>query len=113
MLVAVYGTLRKGGGNDRLLSTSTYKGSVRTEPLYEMDNIGCPFVSRGGSDSILVEVYEVTQTVMNYLDMLEGYPNLYDRIQIPTPWGDSWMYVIEDYFFTGATYVPSGDWMER
>lgn len=113
MLVAVYGTLRKNGGNDRLLSTSEFKGSFRTEPLYSMYNIGCPFVSRGGTDSIMVEVYEVNSDVFSLLDMLESYPRLYDRIKIPTPWGEAWMYVIEDFEFVGASYVPSGDWMER
>jgi gamma-glutamylcyclotransferase (GGCT)/AIG2-like uncharacterized protein YtfP len=113
MLVAVYGTLRKGGGNDILLSGSEYKGSFRTEPIFTMFNIGCPYVSTGGTDSITVEVYSISDETLRWLDQLENYPGLYDRTQIDTPWGKAWMYIIDSFHFNGASYVPSGDWMKR
>lgn len=108
--VAVYGTLRKDCGNDYLLKDSVFLGQFRTDPKYTMYDAGCPFVSRGGQDSITVEVYAVDQYTLKNLDRLEHYPSLYNRIQIPTPWGDAWMYVMEDFFLAGADYVASGDW---
>ena len=95
-LVAVYGTLKQGRGNHRILETSQYLGDdwVSGFKLYES---GIPFAVPTGvpEDRIKVEVYEVTDPdVMDSLDWLEGHPVHYKRKKIlPDEWDEKvWVY---------------------
>ena len=109
-LVFVYGSLRKGYGNHRLLQDSEFKGYHNTEPAYTMYSLGpFPMVGETGHHSIVGEVYEVDEDTALALDNLEGYPHFYDRIIIDTEHGPAWMYVGGH---TGQI-VESGDWTEH
>lgn len=82
--VFVYGTLKKGLGNHRLLEGQTFIGKAETEPLYRLYNIGpypCMIAAENGN-SIIGEVYEVDANTLIRLDRLEGVPFLYDRANI-------------------------------
>lgn len=73
MLVAVYGTLKKGecnnrilqGGNANLLS----EGVVRGFKLYDS---GFPVAAHSDTDSIKVEVWDVFDDPIKTLDRLDG-----------------------------------------
>lgn len=90
-MVAVYGTLKRGRGNHRLLENSNVKyiGEYLTKKKYPMIQRGSiPFVGHGfeflGLDkevghNIVVEVYEVDSKTLERLDALEGHPNWYYR----------------------------------
>lgn len=70
---AVYGTLRKGYGNHRLLKNSKYLGTEKTTPNYEMYNVGWFPALVPGNESVVIEVYEVDDPhTMASLDRLEG-----------------------------------------
>tara|TARA_Y100001938_G_C8056410_1_gene414624 strand:+ start:1095 stop:1451 length:357 start_codon:yes stop_codon:yes gene_type:complete len=78
--VFVYGTLKQGRGNHRLLKSSTYVGEGITKKKYIMFKLGIPYVSEKQEHSnIQGEIYKVTPSVMRKLDLLEGHPNWYYR----------------------------------
>jgi gamma-glutamylaminecyclotransferase len=79
-LVAVYGSLKQGFGNHRLLEKANFIGSGETPPIYEMrgEGRGYPGIFKGDS-RVQVEVYSVTHEELKNLDSLEGHPNFYRR----------------------------------
>ena len=110
--VAVYGTLREGFGNHALLAKSKLLSREKTQPEFTMYSLGgFPFILHDGDTPMVVEVYEVDDTVMGSLDRLEGYPTFYDRKQIPTSQGDAWIYFMHTAY-RGTEVVDSGDWVK-
>lgn len=77
--VFVYGTLKEGFGNHRVLSSSRkVADAVTCSDSYSMVDGGFPTVVLGGSFHVKGELYEVTdENVMRNLDWLEGVPNLF------------------------------------
>ena len=81
--IFVYGSLRAGFGNHRLLKDSRYIGEAVTAPQYTMLHLGgFPGVVADGQTSIVGEVYEVDHDTLRLLDRLEGHPNFYARTPI-------------------------------
>ena len=81
-LVFVYGTLKRGQRNHRLLAASRFVGAATTRPLYRLHACGpYPCLVPAGADgrAIRGEVYEVDDTMLAQLDWLEGAPDLYRR----------------------------------
>lgn len=108
--VFVYGSLKRGYGNHHFLEKSMYQGNIVTHPEYTMYSLGAfPAVVEGGDTSIHGEVYEVTDSTMEALDFLEGYPSFYNRKKISTMYGDAWMYY-HDEEPSHAGVVESGEW---
>lgn len=82
MLIATYGTLKRGYGNNRILQAPNCKfvsdGVVRG---YKLFNSGFPVSSESGTDCIRVEVFEIGDpdtegdalVTLNRLDGLEGF----------------------------------------
>lgn len=109
-VVGVYGTLRKGYGNHRLLATAPFLGEGATADKYRMTARGIPFMLQGanaeGGHNVVLETYAVSN--MKAMDSLEGHPTFYKREQIPvavyvnSPDGgslievDAWVYIIND-----------------
>jgi gamma-glutamylcyclotransferase (GGCT)/AIG2-like uncharacterized protein YtfP len=117
-LVAVYGSLRKTMGNHNYyLSNSDYKGIFSTEPEYTLHSLSAyPGLKLNGNTSVVMEVYEVTENVLNNLNTLEGYsadrkPTFYDRIEIDTPWGKAFTYIYVNELLKDSI-VESGDWVD-
>lgn len=120
MLVVVYGTLRDGHYNNRLLDTSTKLSMVKLNGKATMySNGGFPilsFAETGNETEIVGELYEVPdQQAMARLDSLEGYPRWYNRTerQFTTAEGDTvtaWIYHQDQIF--DLPVVKSGDWNE-
>lgn len=111
MLVCVYGTLRAGCSNHRLLEGSEFLGSVSVDgwAMYSMG--GFPALVPAVGLAISGEVYRVTEAVMKTLDRLEGYPGWYDRTEVPTEFGDAWIYHFTDQAaVVGRRLIQSGDW---
>lgn len=105
--VAVYGSLKEGFGNHRLLTTSEKVGEdwVDGWTMYSLG--GFPAIVEGDG-SIKVEIYEVDDETFSRLDRLEGYPSFYDRKKVETSEGAAWIY----YHHTppAREIVESGEW---
>jgi len=114
-LISVYGSLRKGMGNDGLLTTSEYLGEFKTEPVFSLYSLGgYPGLKEGGNTSVVMEVYAVDDTVAARVDRLEGYTpggnnTFYDKIPIKTPYGEASVYIYVNNI-PQERLVESGDW---
>jgi len=103
-LVAVYGTLKKGFGNHRLLKRADFIGEGVTKDLYRLCVSGLPFLIDGISEegnNIEVEVYMCNPFEMMSLDALEGHPVFYERKMTPIVLSDgetydAWVYFVKD-----------------
>ena len=104
-LVAVCGTLKQNGSNHGLLGDSPLKCVGYTLPKYKLLSMGSYPGAISGDDSLVVEVYEVTDNVLARLDQLEGHPTFYERLLVPVyqllekssigvPIAEAWMYTI-------------------
>ena len=82
-LIFVYGTLKKGYGNNSLLNNSKFIGEAITTEKYALYKSGIPFVIKDEKISqIHGEVYEVAPDTLKVLDDLEGHPDWYNREEI-------------------------------
>ncbi|KAB2888115.1 MAG: gamma-glutamylcyclotransferase [Desulfobulbaceae bacterium] len=82
-LVFVYGTLKKGFSNHRLLAGSEYLGTAQTVEKYAMYSTGTPIVLKDEAVSpIHGELYRVNEATLVALDSLEGHPDWYRREEI-------------------------------
>lgn len=85
--VFVYGTLKRGWGNHRILEVpdAVFMGNAMTkEKYFNMVSLkNFPAVTRGGDCSIIGELYRVKKPVLDQMDVLEGHPSFYERSIIP------------------------------
>ena len=80
--VAVYGTLKRGYSNyNYYLTDSTYVGSGVTEDKYPLIIKGLPYMieQKGIGYNVNVDVFSVSDEVLQDLDRLEGHPTWYRR----------------------------------
>ena len=125
-LVFVYGTLKEGFGNNRLLSSSLLVGSRTTTdkgvllasgvPFF-MPSIAVPYDLSDLCAPIRGELWEIPEDdgTLEALDHLESEGSFYHRRLITTTAGElCWTYVILDptYFnyVTCATMNSQGEW---
>ena len=84
--VFVYGTLKMGLSNQRLLLTSDYLGDATTVDKWAMigADMAFPYVLEKEiqGHNITGEVYEVTDTTLANLDRLEGSPTHYHKVTV-------------------------------
>jgi gamma-glutamylaminecyclotransferase len=100
--IAVYGTLKPGGGNyySYLYGESTNIGHGKTVDQYPMVIQGLPYVveAPGKGHNIDVNVFNVSPDVLERIDGLEGHPSWYYRKKVDVKIGLSgrivscWMY---------------------
>lgn len=111
-LVAVYGTLRKGHHNhSKYMRTAVFRGYIKITDRYKMYSLGhFPAVVKAEGFDVYAEVYSVSDIAFKRLDSLEGYPTMYDREQISTPYGDAWIYYMKED--PNAKLIQDGDWVK-
>lgn len=100
--VFVYGTLKAGYGNNRLLKDSEFLGVAVTKDKFGMIGYGYPMAAaRGLGDQrrIVGEVYRVTDKVLADLDRLEWKGRLYDRVGTDVMIGDE-LHTVQMYVGT-------------
>jgi gamma-glutamylaminecyclotransferase len=120
-IVAVYGSLRRGFGNHRLLEGSTYLGEAMSPAEYTMLHLGgFPGIVRGGETAIKVELYEVDDDTLYRLDRLESHPSWYCRQDETFTLADgtqveAGVYVLPSSYNEGGRFamVTSGDWSNK
>lgn len=110
--IFVYGTLLKGGGNHRLLTTARFAGAARTAPAFELRDLGgCPGLVLGGTQAVMGEVYEVDEPTLAALDRLEGHPRFYRRSSIALEDGAvAEAYLLPAHRVEGCRVISSGSW---
>lgn len=117
-LFFVYGTLKQGYGNNRLLQTAKFLGNAITPAEYTLYNGGFPIVERGGETAIKGEVYETDdEQIIKRVYGLEGYSgkphaddNWYDVDRIETPFGEAEMFVMDKGKSGRTNILTSGLW---
>src|SRR5689334_21668927 len=94
-LVFVYGSLKQGHWNGRLLAGSRLLGPAETLMRMYMQqhrNGGFPYAVRSGRGDgrrpLRGEVYEVDAETLTRLDRLEGVPHHYQRTRVAVAIGD-------------------------
>lgn len=116
----VYGTLKRGYGNNYHLDNSTFLGEAETKPEYNLFNVGFPIAERKGTTSVKGEVWDVAEEDIDSIYRLEGYSgtptkdggdNWYDVDVINTPYGDAQIFVQEPGEGSKHGYpLPDGVW---
>lgn len=91
--VFVYGTLKRGYGNNRLLKEAVFLGTAQTKEKWAMiSNYSKTFPylieENEAGHNVQGEVYYVTDTELKSLDMLEGTPHHYRRNKITVEYKD-------------------------
>ena len=108
--VFVYGTLRENlpdmAGGGTLLGPAITEGRIYNLGAYPAVQVG-----KFGGNPIVGEVWEVTDQQLRNLDRYEGYPNLYQREQIETPYGIAYIYTMK-HLVRDAAVIESGDWFD-
>ena len=85
IILFVYGTLKRGQRNHRLLTGQEFVAPARTLPHYRLYDTGSyPCLVEDANNGVAVggEVYRVDESLLPRLDELEGTPKLFWRRQI-------------------------------
>ena len=83
--VFIYGTLKRGERNHRLLAGERFVGEAVTEPLYRLYDCGAyPALVEDAANGRAVrgEVYLVDPPTLRRLDALEAAPHLYQLLPV-------------------------------
>ena len=94
--VFVYGSLKRGYGNNNFLSDSKFVGEdVTKDNNYNLFSFGgFPGVIKGGGEKVLGELWEVDDDTLGHLDSLEGNGSFYQREIVPLESGEeAYMYI--------------------
>jgi gamma-glutamylaminecyclotransferase len=125
-MVAVYGSLKKGFHNHRLLEKSRHVGNGVVWD-WQMFSVGSyPMIAKG-LGKVYVEIYEVDGATFSNLDRLEGYPSYYNRKLVDVDdvacdgklmdgSGESvraWIYFGTDQQVSELPPVPRGIWTKN
>lgn len=119
MNVLVYGTLRRGLGNNRgYLAGSRYVGTLTVDGLacYEYCDRFPMAIMKNGEKTVC-EMYEVSEKTLARLDRLEGHPGFYTRVEIDvshpnTPSTRAFVYVGTLDQVCGMLHIRHGDWVK-
>lgn len=112
MQMLVYGTLRKGFGNEHFLRNAHFLGSARIAGFKMYDLGFFPGAVRAKDGMIYGEVYSLSsREEIKAVDRLEGHPTFYKREEISTPLGKSWIYLLaHPKQYEHYRIVPNGVW---
>lgn len=119
--VFVYGTLLQGFGNNHILDNQEFIGEAETREEFTLLNLsGFPGLIKSGETVIRGEVYNVDDTCLTRLDLLEGvHPyqpdsGLYCRLNIILADGQEVMtYCINREVGERFDVIESGDWRQH
>jgi gamma-glutamylcyclotransferase (GGCT)/AIG2-like uncharacterized protein YtfP len=109
--IFVYGTLMQGGHHHDTMQGAHFMGTARTLPEFELLCVDYyPALLRGGTTSVLGELYEVDARTLERLDELEEVPAYYLRQRIWLCDGsEADTYVMPRERVPAGTPIASGD----
>ena len=119
VLVGVYDSLRKVGKyHNAYMRNAEYLGVYYTEPEFTLYSLAREFpgLRRGGSTSVLLEIYRITREELKNMDFLQcsgndDSVNLYNRVEIDTPFGECYIYEYTKIIMNKPR-IESGDWFQ-
>lgn len=116
--VFVYGTLKRGYGNHRLLEKASFVGNATIKGFVMFDMGAFPGIM-SGKGIIHGELYNINDSILESLDRLEGYNSMYPerglynktttKAILDTRKVDSLVYVVNNPYST--TVIPEGIWL--
>jgi gamma-glutamylaminecyclotransferase len=112
----VYGTLKSGYSNNRLMANCTlYLKNARTEPGFTLYGTGIPFMVREfQSSGVKGEVWKVPMSQLPAIDRLEGHPEWYRREEIKLDTGIKvWAYLNPNVLKNRAALAIGEEWPVR
>jgi len=112
MKLYVYGTLRKGFRLNEYLGNATFLKKVTLKGFKMYDNGGSfPYVVHvpNSSATIVAELYEIDEKILEVCDRIEGIPYHYQRIEINNP-ETGFIYTVEQKKVQALRRIYSGDW---
>jgi len=113
-LIAVYGTLKQGFGNNRLLQDGGFEfvgNAVSVDAVFDMGGGGYPVVKYTPEEpddfAVEVELWSYTDPVqIGPVDRLEGYPGWYDKQEFDFVTDDGTRYVADMYVMSHLNHHP-------
>lgn len=112
----VYGTLMSGERNHHFCRNAvSITPCTVTGTLYDT-GCGFPAIQLNGDTEVSAELIEIPFEDWASVDLLEGYPRLYDRLLYPAKLADGteitgWIYIMHT-LPPGASIIKSGNWKE-
>jgi gamma-glutamylcyclotransferase (GGCT)/AIG2-like uncharacterized protein YtfP len=93
--IFVYGTLKRGQANHRLLKSAQFEGGWSTAPQFTLYDFGdYPGAIEKGQTTLHGEIYLVNHSTLQRVDQLEEYPDFYTRKLIDSAYGPAWIYLL-------------------
>jgi gamma-glutamylcyclotransferase (GGCT)/AIG2-like uncharacterized protein YtfP len=113
--IFVYGTLRKGECRNYLLEDYRFLGYAKAKGFL-LYNIGAfPGMIEGGGE-VVGEVYEIHESLLEKLDLVEGVPDLFCRELIEVTLENGQTISAYAYIYNrkidNKLLIPSGDWKD-
>jgi len=113
--VFVYGSLKRGHGNNWLLDHggAEFLGLCLLSGKHKLVDLGyypglVPDHSPNAPEqTVLGEVWRVDKDTLDALDQLEGHPDYYARCKVQTPWKGAWAYYLPTDYLARAPLVPT------
>ena len=117
VLIAAYGTLRSGERNERFCRNAVSRRSATISGTLYDTGWGFPAFVPKGKMKVSVELIEIPIRDWADVDRLEGYPRLYDRMQMDFTLDNgeqvkAWIYIMNHLPET-TKIIVSGDWKTR
>jgi gamma-glutamylcyclotransferase (GGCT)/AIG2-like uncharacterized protein YtfP len=113
-LLFVYGTLKRGGCRHGPLASQHFRGETHTRSGYALHDLGdYPglVVDPASTQAVQGEVYEVEESLLPWLDTVEGSPGWFRRDPIEV---EGFTETVWAYFYqgdaAGARRIASGCW---
>jgi gamma-glutamylcyclotransferase (GGCT)/AIG2-like uncharacterized protein YtfP len=113
-LLFVYGTLKRGGCRHGPLAGQRFLGETRSRPmyaLYDLGNYPGLTMDADAGQAVHGEVYEVEETLLSWLDIVEGSPDWFKREPIEVA---GFSEPVWAYFYQGdpasVPRIASGRW---
>jgi gamma-glutamylcyclotransferase (GGCT)/AIG2-like uncharacterized protein YtfP len=110
-LLAVYGTLKQGQYNHTVIEQGAEflgDASIAGWEMYSLGAFPTIVPTHDEEQTVFVEVFTVPD--LRAADRLEGYPSLYNRKKVDTPYGEAWVYYMENVPKRTTIKIDSGVW---
>lgn len=119
--VCVYGTLKRGYGNHRIIENGggefVRNLSIPGFVMFDLGAYPCIIPSCHNNAFVHTEVYAVSRATLTALDTLEGHPHFYERLTVDSQFGRHFVYAYTPNSFRSSClfraplrWVMDGEW---